>query len=231
MKQNPFSLLTRGERLLWATSVCLVTGAFVCFGTAENRMTLPAALVGVTALIFVAKGHVLGQLLTVVFSVLYAIPSYVQGYYGEMVTYLGMTAPIAALSAIAWYRNPYEAGKAEVRVRKMTPRAWGMLAVLTVAVTAGLGVVLAWLHTAALPLSIVSIATSFAASALTLRRSAAYAVAYAANDAVLIALWLRASFAVPSYTPMVVCFALFFVNDLYGFFSWKRMARRQAIPQ
>ena len=51
--------------------------------------------------------------------------------------------------------------------------------------------------------------------------------AYAANDLVLIVLWTLATAENPSYLPMVVCFIMFFLNDMYGFFNWRRMARRQ----
>ena len=65
------------------------------------------------------------------------------------------------------------------------------------------------------------------ASYLTLYRSPYYALAYAANDIVLVVLWILAAVVTPSYLPMIVCFAMFFVNDMYGFINWRRMERRQ----
>ena len=44
-----------------------------------------------------AKGNPVGQGLMILFSVLYGIISWRVAYYGEMITYLGMTAPMAAL--------------------------------------------------------------------------------------------------------------------------------------
>lgn len=79
-------------------------------------MTLAASITGATALIYVAKGNFIGQLLTVVFAVLYSIISWRLRYYGEMLTYLGMTAPIAALALISWIKNPFGNDKTEVRV-------------------------------------------------------------------------------------------------------------------
>ena len=32
----------------------------------------------------------------------------------------------------------------------------------------------------------------------------------------------------PAYLPVVVNFAIFFVNDLYGFFRWKKRELQQA---
>ena len=79
-------------------------------------LTLIASLIGVTALIFVAKGDVTGQVLTVVFSVLYSVISFEFTYYGEMITYMFMTAPIAAMSVYTWIRHPEEKGKREVSI-------------------------------------------------------------------------------------------------------------------
>lgn len=53
-------------------------------------------------LIFNAKGNPAGQLLTVIFSLLYGSISFTFAYYGEMITYLGMTMPMASF-ADTWY--------------------------------------------------------------------------------------------------------------------------------
>jgi nicotinamide riboside transporter PnuC len=58
-------------------------------------------------------------------------------------------------------------------------------------------------------------------------RSSAYALSYAANDIVLIILWIMASIDNISYLPMIVCFVMFFINDMYGFFNWRKMKKRQ----
>ena len=76
--------------------------------------------------------------------------------------------------------------------------------------------------------STVSVATSFFAAYLTFLRSPYYALAYTANDIVLIVLWVISSFQDPSYLSMVACFVMFLFNDLYGFFNWLKMQRKQA---
>ena len=187
------------------------------------------SLTGVTALIFVAKGDPLGQVLTVVFSVFYGVISWTFRYYGEMITYLGMSAPMAALAVVAWLKNPYEQGKAEVRVNRLKRPEICLLAVLTVLVTVLFCFLLDIFGTANLLPSTLSVTTSFLASYLTFRRSPFYALAYAANDLVLIVLWILASLEDPAYFPMILCFAMFFLNDTYGFVNWQRMQKRQNV--
>ena len=45
---------------------------------------------------------------------------------------------------------------------------------------------------------------------------------------VLIILWLLAARSDKGYLSVVVCFAVFLVNDIYGFLNWRRMEKKQA---
>ena len=218
---------TRSEKLLWALSVSFILVSF-CIFDRESYMTLCASLIGVTSLIFNAKGNPFGQLLAVVFSLLYGGISYTFAYYGEMITYLGMTMPMAVFALIAWLRNPYNGNRAEVRVNAISRREAGWMCLGAAAVTAVFYFVLAYFRTANLLPSTVSVTTSFLAVYLTFRRSPYFALAYAANDLVLIVLWTLASASDIRYISVVVCFAAFFANDLYGYINWQKMKVRQA---
>ena len=225
MKNRLRISLTRFELALWLTSLAVVAGTALIFQSVD-ALSLIASLIGVTALIFVAKGHVLGQMLTIVFAVFYGVISWGFRYYGEVITYLCMTAPMALLALITWLRNPYK-DSAEVAVRRLTGKNWLVLILLTVVVTAAFYFILRAMGNAALVISTVSITTSFLASYLTAMRSPYYALAYAANDLVLIVLWVIAALADISSVPMVACFVMFFLNDMYGFINWRRMETRQ----
>lgn len=217
--------LTVFERVLWLVSVGAIASAGALAG--GDPLSVLASLVGVTSLLFVAKGYVCGQILMVIFSVMYGVISLVFRYYGEMITYLGMTAPMAVVTAVSWYRHPY-AGTREVAVSHLTRRQAVLLPILTVVVTLAGYALLAALGNAQMLFSTISVATSFIAAALTFCRSPYYALGYAANDVVLVVLWVLAAAAGPAYWSMVICFALFLINDLYGFVNWRRMQRRQS---
>ncbi len=216
--------LSRFEWALWGFSFVGVCLSFL-LSPEKDYLSLIGSLIGVTALIFVAKGDVFGQVLTVVFSVFYGIVSFQFRYYGEMITYLGMSAPIALASVITWLRNPYS--DKEVKVSIMTPKKMFWLLLATIIVTVAFWFILGALNTANLFMSTVSVFTSFAASALMMFRSPYYAVAYAGNDIVLIVLWVMASIEDPSYIPMIICFVMFLFNDIYAYINWNRMRRRQ----
>ena len=93
---NPIKELTKREWLIWLSSLAIVLVSNLL--TADlDILTLAAALIGVTSLIFAAKGNVWAQILMVVFSILYGIISFRFRYWGEMITYLGMTMPIGGV--------------------------------------------------------------------------------------------------------------------------------------
>ena len=211
---------------LWCSSVGLILISFFIFDK-SGYLTLAASLIGVTSLIFAAKGNPISQALMIIFSILYGIISYTFNYYGEMITYLGMTGPMAVFALISWLRNPYKGKKSEVRVNKISGKEIVFMLILSAAVTAVFYFILEYFGTANIIPSTLSVTTSFIAVYLTFRRSAYYALAYAANDIVLIILWILAAMTDISYISVIICFVVFLINDLYGFISWKRMSARQ----
>ena len=221
-----FRTFSKGELLLWGASVLLIAVSFCAFDR-ENWLTLIASLVGATSLIFCAKGNPAGQALMLLFSALYGVISWTFSYYGEMITYLGMTAPMALVALIAWLRHPFKGNRAEVKVNRLGIKEILFSLALTAVVTVAFYFILRALGTANLLVSTISVATSFFAVYLTFRRSAFFALAYAANDLVLIILWSLAPDAASSYVSVIICFVVFLINDLYGFFNWTKMMKRQ----
>ena len=227
--KNILKTFTVTEIVIWISSVIVVSLSYVISG-AGDILTIFASLIGVTGLIFVAKGYVFGQVLCIFFALIYGIISLSYRYYGETITYLCMSLPVALAAVISWFKHPYKES-AEVEVSDLTPKKVTLLSVLTLAVTTAFYFILSALGTENLVISTVSVATSFAASSLTVLRSPYYAVVYGINDIVLIVLWILASIEQISYLPMVLCFIMFLFNDMYGFYNWLRIRKRQKAIQ
>lgn len=223
---NPLKTLSKKEWGIWLASLVVVTVSNLIPGNLDV-LTLAAALIGVTSLIFAAKGNVWAQILMIAFSILYGIISWRFRYWGEMITYLGMTLPMAIWSTITWAKNPSKENGNEVAIQKLTRKMIVLLALFCAVVTLAFYLLLQALHTPNLVFSTISITTSFLAASLTMLRSSYYALGYAANDVVLIVLWVLASMENPVYVPVVVNFCIFLFSDLYGFISWKKRERTQ----
>ena len=217
---------TKFEIGLWLSSVIVIIATFFIFKD-KDFLTLCASIIGATFLILNAKGNPLGQFLTIVFSILYGFISYKFSYYGEMITYLCMSMPMALFALISWLKNPYKGNRAQVTVNRISKKEVVFMLLLTIVVTVIFYYILKYFNTANLLPSTFSVTTSFIAVYLTFRRSPYFALAYAMNDLVLIILWSLASVTDISYLSVVICFIVFLVNDMYGFISWKRMEKKQ----
>ena len=217
---NPIKDLSKKEFALWICSL-LIAAASNIFAKDIDPLSLAAACIGITSLVLAAKGSVWAQILMILFSILYGIISFRFKYWGEMITYLGMTLPMAIWSTVTWLKNPFGDGKT-VAIKRINRTEILFLAFFSIAVTAVFYFILQALNTPNNAFSTNSVTTSFLAAALTMLRSSYYALAYAANDVVLIVLWIFAAAENPVYIPVVVNFSIFFINDIYGFISWKK---------
>lgn len=226
MAKGIYSYFTKAELILWISSVLLITVSFLIFDR-TNHMTLVASLIGVTSLILGAKGNPLSQVLIIVFSIIYGIISYKYTYYGEMITYIGMTTPMAIYALVSWLKNPYKGNKSEVSVNRINIYEFIFLLILSSVVTIIFYFILKYFDTANLIPSTISVTSSFFAAYLTARRSPYFALAYAVNDVILIILWTLASISDISYLSVTMCFIMFLANDIYGFISWQKMQKRQ----
>ena len=217
---------TRFEKILWIVSVLAIIISFIIFG-GDSFLDMIASIIGVSALILCAKGNFIGQILVIIFSTLYGYLSYSFSYYGEMITYMCMTLPMAVIALISWLRNPYNGKKTEVKVYKVGIKEIAVMSFCTVIVTIVFYCILSVFNTANIVPSTFSVTTSFVAVYLTYKRSPYFALAYSVNDLVLIILWILAGIKDIRYFNMVVCFVIFFINDIYGFISWKKMEKMQ----
>lgn len=222
-----FNYFSKFEITLYLSSVAVIVASFCLFDRA-NVVTLIASLVGVTSLIFNAKGNPVGQCLMIVFSLLYGVISFRFSYYGEMLTYLGMTMPMAIVALVSWLKNPYEGNRSQVQISTLRKSERVFMWLSAIVVTAAFYFVLAYFNTANIVPSTISVTTSYVAVYLTFKRSPYYALAYAANDVVLIILWILAGITDIKYLSVVFCFFAFLVNDLYGFINWRKMREKQS---
>ena len=223
---NPLKELSIKEWCLWVVSLAVVTISNIVAGEID-LLTLAATWVGITSLIFAAKGNVWAQILMIAFSILYGIISLRFRYWGEMITYLGMSMPMAIWSTVTWIRNPSSDSTGEVKIRKLKGKHFLFLFALSIIVTSAFYFLLQFLQTPNIMFSTISVTTSFLAASLTMLRSSYYALGYAANDLVLVVLWTLAAVENPVYVPVIINFMIFFMNDMYGFVSWKKREKLQ----
>ena len=223
---NPFKTFKPLDYIVWFSSLAIILVSSLV-AKEKNALSIITSLIGASSLIFVAKCHPIGQFIKIIFATLYGIKSLTFHYYGEFITYVFMSLPVALLTAISWLKHPFEKGQGEVKVENLNAKKWLTLVFSTIVVTTIFYFVLKALSTPNLIVSTISIATSFSACMMRIFRSPYYAVFYGVNDIVLIVLWSMACKQDITYLPLVVCFCVFLLNDTYGFISWLLMKKHQ----
>lgn len=221
-----FDLWQPIDYILWIGSM-LIYGIITLAVGGTDIGYLISIMIGITALIYTAKGHIFGPLLMVIFSILYSLISLSFQYHSEFITYGFMTLPMSILAALAWFKHPSKQLKNQVQVRHLDLKGWMFGILLTTMVTIIFGTIMVWLNTKNIIVSTLSISSSFMAVYLIFVRSRYYAIAYAINDFVLVVLWAYAYTVEPEYLMLIVCFVLFFIYDIYGFISWSIMTKNQ----
>ena len=230
MKKSKFliSYFNKVEIALWAISVLSILISFLIFDR-NNYLNLIGSIIGVTSLIFYAKANPLAQVFMLIFSIIYAYISYTFRYWGEISIFLFMTIPSLIVSFIAWIKNPFNGKRSEVKVGDINKKDVIVMIILTIVVTVVFYFILKFLNTNNLAFSTFSIATSFMASYLTLKRSDYFALAFIFNDVILIILWGLASFKSTAYICTEITFISFLFNDLYGFINWAKIKKYQKL--
>lgn len=223
MQMNYFSKFEIG---LWCTSLTLILGSALLTNSSDP-LSIFASMLGATAILLGAKGNPIAKCLMLIFCLIYGYISYSFQYYGEMLTYLGMTAPMEVFSLISWVKNPYSKGKAEVKVNQLTTKQILTICLLAIIIGCLFYPILIYFHTENILFSTSSVMTSFLAVFLTYKRSELSSLGYALNDVILIVLWTLATLENIQYLSVMICFIVFLINDMYAYISWVRMRKRQ----
>lgn len=218
--RNPFKGFTKFEWCLWLGSLAAIIAAHFIAGS-NNYLSLAASLVGITSLIFAARGDPFAPVLFIAFAVMYSVISYFSRYYGEMLIYICMQLPISVASLITWLKNLNKGGT-QVKTGIFTVKKLLIMLAMNAVVTTAFYFILRHFNTANLIPSTISVATSFAALFFMALRIPQYALFFILNDIVMIVLWGMALSQDIGYISLVVCFSIFLINDTYTFICWTK---------
>ena len=217
--------LTKFETCLCLVSVLVIVIGF-CFAQEKDVLNLISSLIGVISLIYIAKGNLFGEILSLIFGILYAFISYQNRLFSELITYGFMYVPLSIATIVTWFRHPYKDEKT-VEITKTSLKQFLLIVLSGFIFTIIFYFILKYLNTPSLYVSTFSIFTSFIASALVILRSPYYALAFALNDIVLIILWTISTISNVENITILLCFVVFFFNDIYGFIAWTKRFKLQ----
>ncbi len=211
--------------------ICSILVLTICFAVASSRnwFSFVVSIVGVTSVMFVAKGLTVAPVIDIIYCILYTLLSLTQHYYGEAIVYLLIMIPLNVFCIVSWFRNKSLKNKSLVKVNKLSKKELFISFIMIVPVSALFYFLLKLQNTNQLFISTISLATGVYASYLAIRRCSYYALGFIANDIILIILWTLAVInSGIGYLPSAVSFVVFLANDIYGFAHWKMEEKNQS---
>lgn len=214
------------EKIFLILSLTII---LICFliSKDKNYLSVGCSLLGVVAVLSVAKGLFWAPFINLVYNTIYAILSFTQGLYGEFIIGIGLMNILCVLTIIDWFKHKKNDDDIVV-VNKIKIKEYLILAIVLIIASVGFYFLLKAFNTDQLIVSTISLVGSLVASYLSLRRSSNYAFGYIFNDVVLIVMWSVNMFNNGiGFLPTVVCFIVFLVNDIYGVIHWKMEEKHQ----
>ena len=221
-----FAYFTIFEWCLWGIGIVAITASFFIF-SAGDILSYLSSVFGLTSLILMAKGNFVGLIIGVVFTLTYAMFSYTQAYYGEMLIYLCVYLPLKIISIFNWTKNKFGKNVMQVKVGTFRRTECIVCSLLIFALTVPFYFLLKYLNTDNLIISTISLIPSLAATYCMLRRIEYFSLCYVLNDIVMVIVWsIKLSDGFDAL-PSVIAFSFFILNDLYSFINWKRLKKKQ----
>ncbi|MDE5654208.1 MAG: nicotinamide riboside transporter PnuC [Clostridia bacterium] len=211
------------ELILYIAGLALITVMSICFNA--SWISAVTGILGLSCVMFAAKGKVIGIFFTWGMIIFYSILSFQNKYYGEVFINLCMMFPMTIIQLISWLKH---LGKDYVvKVNSITKKEIIIVSVVAVISFAVFYFVLRAIHTSQLIFSTISIVTSILATYFQSRRSKYGFLSFLFNDAVLCVLWFFATLDDIKNIAMLIAVALYVVCDIYGFISWGVLQKRQ----
>ncbi len=213
----------------------------VCFGLVltlvvsiifkGNVFAILTSLIGVVAVFLNAKGNIVGLILLIIQGLFYAIISFKNALYGEVIIYIGLVMPLKLFGLFQWIKNRSKEDRFVVNINKL-----GYKEILLSLLGSGLIFVggyflLKAFNTASLVLSTISVVTCILETYYNLRREKLACVVAVINNLVVIFMWLNTAIQTGDLTvlPIMVCSFINSISNTYGFFVWKKLYKKQNI--
>ena len=214
------------EIILLVSSVLITVMFGIIFKS--DILTVVTSLVGILCALLLAKGLVSGQLVGIAIVILYSLVSYKNGFYGEMIIYIGIMLPMYVWGIFEWIKHKNSKTNS-IEVNEISKKEWAIVSFIAVILFVVFYFLLKKLRTSELIVSTLSVVDNLFAVYLLARRSKYGFVSYIVNDLILILLWgIPVIHGNLLLLPMLMNPVVNLVNDSYGVINWTKLQKEQS---
>lgn len=195
----------------------------------SSALVVFSSLFGVSAVFFIAKGKLVGNVLGIIQSVLYIVISYFNNFFGEVIICLAITIPIYIITIISWLKNQNKKDNVVKVNKSLSLKEWVVALLILTVLSIGVYFLLDAFNTANLLVSVMSVVSCMMAGYLVVRRSEYNFVFYIINNIVCICLWLTLVIkgAEVGYIATVVQYFIFLTLNVFGVYNWIKIKKIQ----
>lgn len=216
---------TKLEKTLLYGSCIIVLIVGIVFKS--DILTTSCSIIDIIAMLLIAKGKNIGQLLGVLITVLYSIVSFKNRFYGEVIIYTFIVCPMYLIGIVSWIKHKNKETNS-VEINKIYKREWFIVSIVSVIVLTGVYFLLKVFNTNELLVSTLSVLASLFGIYFQIRRSKYAFIFYVINDIIIAILWgipvINGNY---SLLPIFLNPVIIFSYDMYGFYNWTRLEKKQ----
>jgi len=180
------------------------------------------SLISIISVFLITKGNYLGNVLQIVYSLIYSYIAFINQYYGEVIFFILVNLPIYICSTIFWLKNR-NVETNEIRINTIKLKEYLLLFIVGVVGYVVLFFLLKSLNTANIYLGTLSLIIGSIAGYLSMRRCEYNFIVYILLNVIGIMLWFSVVISDISNLPTMLIYIINLFMNISGIINWKRL--------
>lgn len=203
---------------------------YLFFAWGDSLLGLVSSITGMLCVVLVAKGKISNYYFGIVQAGTYAYISYTYGLYGESMLNGLFYLPLQFIGIYYWRKNTLAEGTIgeDIAVKRLGAKDWLRLAAWVVLGSVIYAYILHSIGGQQVRIDSVAVVLSVAAQILMVKRYAEQWLLWIMVNVLSVALWvITLTQSGGNDWSMLVMWSAFLVNSIYGYYNWRKMAKKQ----
>lgn len=215
------------KEVTWLVS-CNVLTIVTAFLSGSSAFILIFSVISITNLILAAKGKVFNYILGLIAAVMYAVISYQNHVYGQLLLAVLFLCPIQFYGWYNWTRPQNTTKEKQIKIRKLSLAQFSKIIVFIVIISAIYGYFVLYMYfgqSVGLVADAIVEITSIVAFILTVLLYKEFWILWLTVDVLTISIWVDGildSAITIAVIPVIITKIVALINAVYGYMSWRR---------
>ncbi|APC92408.1 MULTISPECIES: nicotinamide riboside transporter PnuC [Francisella] len=220
------------KEVTWLFS-CIMLTTLAAYLSGSSSFILIYSIVGITNLILAAKGKVFNYVLGLIGALMYALISYQNQVYGQLLLALFFLCPIQFYGWYNWTRPHNNTKGQQIKIKKLTQAQFIKIIFSIAVVSAVYGYFVLHLYfgqSVGLFADAIVEVTSIVAFILTVLIYREHWLLWLTIDVLTISIWIDGivdSVITIAIIPVIITKLVAFINAIYGYISWRKIYKLQ----